>query len=268
MIARSGTYPVAERSTMFESPLTRVRRRVGAGIFSVALVGVLWMFSPGMPVLRGPTAPAELRQAGLQLFQHEWEPGDPQAGGDGLGPVFNAKSCAACHFQGGIGGGGDNSHNVTAFEALPTQERPEIKGGLIHRFAVANEFLERTNELHRIFPIVPNATVVVNGCQTTIHDFDPIHTEIVNSTALFGAGWIDRISAKTIRHQSARGQGAGRRLQWFGGGQTAHPAGRSRRQVRLESAVRHSSGIRCRGLCERDWPGKPRHASGDAVRLR
>ena len=189
---------------MFESPLMRMRRRVGAGMFSVGVVGVLWMITPGMPVLRGPSAPAELRQAGLQLFQHEWEPDDPQAGGDGLGPVFNAKSCVACHFQGGVGGGGDNSHNVTAFEAFPTQDRPEVKGGLIHRFAVANRFLEKSNELHQIFPIVPNATVVVNGCQVTIHDFDPVHTQRVNSTSLFGAGWIDRISAKTIRLQSAK----------------------------------------------------------------
>jgi CxxC motif-containing protein (DUF1111 family) len=181
-----------------------MRRRVGAGILGVGLVGLLWMITPGMPVLSGPSAPEELRQAGLQLFQHEWEPGDAQAGGDGLGPVFNAKSCAACHFQGGVGGGGDNSHNVTAFEAFPTQERPELKGGLIHRFAVANRFLERGNDLHRIFPIVPNATTVVNGCQVTIHDFDPVHTQSVNSMPLFGAGWIDRISPKTIRLQSTK----------------------------------------------------------------
>ena len=189
---------------MYESPLHRVRRRVGAGIFSVGLVGLLWLISPGIPVFYGPRAPEELRLAGLQLFQHEWEPGDPQARGDGLGPVFNAKSCAACHFQGGIGGGGDNSHNVTAFEAMPTQEQPELKGGLIHRFAVANQFLERSIDLHRLFPIVPNATVTVSGCQVTIHDFDPVRTQSVNSTPLFGAGWIDRISPKAIRHQSAK----------------------------------------------------------------
>ena len=40
------------------------------------------------------------------MFEREWQPNDPLAHGDGLGPVFNAKSCAACHFQGGVGGGG------------------------------------------------------------------------------------------------------------------------------------------------------------------
>ena len=55
---------------MFESPLMRMRRRVGVGMFSVGVVGVLLSFTPGWPVWRGPWAPAELKQAGLELFQH------------------------------------------------------------------------------------------------------------------------------------------------------------------------------------------------------
>ena len=88
---------------------------------------------------REPTAPPELKQTGLELFRHEWEPNDPQAHCDGLGPVYNARSCVACHSQGGVGGAGDNSHNVTAFEALPTQDRPEIKGGLVHLLTTPEE---------------------------------------------------------------------------------------------------------------------------------
>ena len=42
---------------MFESPLTRMRRRVGAVMFSVVVVGAIWMMAPGMPVLSGPSAP-------------------------------------------------------------------------------------------------------------------------------------------------------------------------------------------------------------------
>jgi CxxC motif-containing protein (DUF1111 family) len=189
---------------MYESPLMRMRRRIGAGIFSASVVGVLWTLAPGMPVLREPSASPELRQAGLELFQHEWEPGDPLARGDGLGPVFNGRSCVDCHFQNGVGGGGDISHNVTAFEALPTPDRPDVKGGLVHHFAVASSFREGARKLHALFPIVPNASVVVNGCQVTIHDFDPVKIQSVNSTALFGAGWIDRISAKSIRLQSLK----------------------------------------------------------------
>src|SRR5262245_36661533 len=189
---------------MYESPLETMRRRVGLGMFGLGTVGILWMVTPGLPVISGPRAPAEVKQAGLDLFEHEWEPHDPLAKGDGLGPVFNARSCVACHFQGGVGGGGDNAHNVVAFEAHPTQDRPEVKGGLVHKFAVENRFFERRSSLKDFFPIVLGGARVENGCSVLTLDFDPIHTESVNSTALFGAGWIDRISSKTIRFQSMK----------------------------------------------------------------
>ena len=35
-----------------------------------------------------------------------------------------------------------------------------------------------------------------------MRDFDPVRIHSVNATALFGAGWIDRISGKSIVHQS------------------------------------------------------------------
>jgi CxxC motif-containing protein (DUF1111 family) len=202
--ARSGNDPVPERRAMYDSPLKRVRRRVGAGMFSVVVVGTLWSVSPGVPVWREPSAPPELKQTGLELFRHEWEPNDPQALGDGLGPVYNARSCVACHSQGGVGGAGDNSHNVTAFEAFPTQDRPEIKGGLVHRFATENRFLEGSKELQSLFPLIPRVTLVINGCQAEVRDFNPVHMQRVNPTSLFGAGWIDRISEKTIRLQSSK----------------------------------------------------------------
>jgi len=50
---------------------------------------------------------------GRELFLREWVPGDSRAGGgDGLGPVFNDSSCAACHNQGGVGGAGPAEKNV------------------------------------------------------------------------------------------------------------------------------------------------------------
>ena len=59
-------------------------------------------------------------EAGRELFVHEWTAGDPLSPkGDGLGPVFNASSCAACHGQGGIGGSGSQEHNVTVFTTAP-----------------------------------------------------------------------------------------------------------------------------------------------------
>ena len=51
--------------------------------------------------------------AGKILFQRHWEPGKPATrDGDGLGPMFNAVSCDACHSQGGVGGGGSIDFNV------------------------------------------------------------------------------------------------------------------------------------------------------------
>lgn len=52
---------------------------------------------------------------GRILFNHDWTVNDPLTKGDGLGPVFNATSCLACHNQGGAGGGGPVARNVTVY---------------------------------------------------------------------------------------------------------------------------------------------------------
>src|SRR5262245_16315077 len=101
------------------SPLARQRRWCGAALLLVAWVAILWVLSPGLPVLWGPSASAATKEAGRELFEHEWQANDPLAHGDGLGPVFNAKSCVACHFQGAVGGGGDANHHLHNCEALP-----------------------------------------------------------------------------------------------------------------------------------------------------
>ena len=188
--------------------LSRGRKRVGLAGSGVIAVVLTWTFSPGMPVLWGPRADAASKAAGLALFEHEWQPHDPIAKGDGLGPVFNASSCVACHFQGGVGGGGDNLHNVNAFEVLPSKDRPGVQSGLVHAFAVENRFLERDAALRTLFPITPGVLKVSGDphCRYEFRtrDIDPLRTESVNSTALFGAGWIDRISAKAITHQNLK----------------------------------------------------------------
>jgi CxxC motif-containing protein (DUF1111 family) len=187
---------------MQENILIRARRRFGIVLCVVLGVWLISLMVPGLPVWWAPRANARERVAGEALFVHEWQPHDPQAHGDGLGPVFNARSCAACHFQGGVGGGGGNDHNVLAFEAHPTKDRPDIQSGLIHKYAVANLFLEDPNSLRSLFPVVPGGITLEGGCQILTRDFDPLHTQCVNATALFGAGWIDRISEKNILQQS------------------------------------------------------------------
>jgi CxxC motif-containing protein (DUF1111 family) len=142
------------------------------------------------------------KEAGLDLFQHEWKQADPLAGGDGLGPVFNERSCVACHFQGGVGGGGDNKHNVTTFEVHPVPGRPAVQGGIIHAFAISSDSRESRTGLNDFFQVVPGGLKIVGGCFVETRDFDPVRTASVNTTALFGAGWVERISSKSILYQS------------------------------------------------------------------
>jgi CxxC motif-containing protein (DUF1111 family) len=205
---------------MSGSPLAQVRRCVGwalSGVFSIVFV---WFQVPGIPVLCAPNASAELKAAGSALFEHEWQPGDVLATGDGLGPVFNERSCVACHFQGGVGGGGDAKHNVTAFEADPVEGRPGVQSGVLHTFAVAKDYQESPASLREFFPIVPGGVKVVGGCTVQTRDFDPVRMQAVNATALFGAGWIDRISSKTILYESRR-----RSLESIGKEITGEPNG-------------------------------------------
>jgi CxxC motif-containing protein (DUF1111 family) len=48
---------------------------------------------------------------GRELFLRQWLPDDPRGRG-GLGPLYNAASCADCHRQGGTGGSGPIDRNV------------------------------------------------------------------------------------------------------------------------------------------------------------
>ena len=95
--------PRKDRPLPPTNPVRRPWKRwlaVGTAVVALAFLG-----HAGMAWWNRPSE-ADLR-AGENLFVHEWTPGDPlSAGGDGLGPVFNAKSCVECHFQGGRGGGG------------------------------------------------------------------------------------------------------------------------------------------------------------------
>src|SRR5437762_917753 len=93
-------------------------RLLGGGALCLALAApftiraVSWAPAEAKPV---DTAAAE---AGKTLFLHEFTANDPLCpSGDGLGPVFNARSCVACHRQGGTGGSGPKEANVSAYLA-------------------------------------------------------------------------------------------------------------------------------------------------------
>lgn len=187
----------------------RRRRRIGYALLGLTAFAVYWfLFSAGLPVLWGPSASAAEIAAGRELFEHEWTANDPLAHGDGLGPVFNARSCAACHFQGGLGGGGDGRHNAMLFEVSPRPDDLNFHAGNIHNFSTDPAYRESPALVHQLFPVVKGRTIRSTDnsnphCsyarETVIPDFDPVRTGSVQATALFGAGWIDLISEKAIR---------------------------------------------------------------------
>lgn len=140
---------------------------------------------------------------GKQLFVHPWQPHDKLAGrGDGLGPLYNGRSCVECHSQGGIGGAGSNEHSIHAFEILPSKAGDEVRAGVIHAFATKPHVAETIESLDQHF----RPGKVVAGLRrpgskelTNKVDLDATRLVWVNSPALWGLGRIDQLSDEQLR---------------------------------------------------------------------
>jgi CxxC motif-containing protein (DUF1111 family) len=138
---------------------------------------------------------------GKMLFNHEWVPNDPLCpGGDGLGPVYNANSCVACHNQGGPGGGGDLQHNVTTFTVQPRRQGEQARSGVVHARAV--KYQETLAQVDPGLPPNPRPALAdlippPNG-QRKITFPPGVHISQRNTPALFGAKLIDELSDQTI----------------------------------------------------------------------
>ncbi|HEY7156179.1 MAG TPA: di-heme oxidoredictase family protein [Gemmataceae bacterium] len=198
------------------------------------LIGVVVGAPAGVRLLTWPGSrrqaldPAKV-QAGETLFHHEWKPNDPLAGGDGLGPVYNATSCVACHHQGGPGGAGGLEHNVTTFvvtEIRPNKKRSEKREGAVRAHAVIppNNALTETREgvvhvhavncppdtLKHVHPQLPEISkptldMLINpsgGSLSTgffrLQFSRGVHLSQRNTTALFGAGLIDALPDRVL----------------------------------------------------------------------
>jgi CxxC motif-containing protein (DUF1111 family) len=141
--------------------------------------------------------------AGEALFRHEWTPHDPLTKGDGLGPVFNARSCLECHNQGGAGGGGPIDKNVTVYGIAAGQDTRGIPPvGVVHQKAVKKDFQETLNQVDARLPASPSIPL-----ETLLDRSRPaVPTGLVvtqrNTPALFGAGLLDAVSEDMlIKHQ-------------------------------------------------------------------
>lgn len=83
---------------------------------AVASVGalLLWIAAPPAraadPAVANKSRGEQAIARGRELFLREWVPGDRRShGGDGLGPVYNERSCVGCHHQGPSGAGGGSA---------------------------------------------------------------------------------------------------------------------------------------------------------------
>jgi CxxC motif-containing protein (DUF1111 family) len=85
---------------------------------------------PGEQPLLPPLAQ---NQRGRELFVRHWTADDSHSPkGDGLGPMFNAQSCADCHNLGGLGGGGKNKNNVDLLSVVLPANREKIDRAKFH----------------------------------------------------------------------------------------------------------------------------------------
>ena len=192
--------------------------------------------------------------AGKILFERQWKSRQNSDGiGDGLGPVFNARSCAACHHQTAPGGGGKSEHNaqmltivavspnkggVTPQQAqhLLTQIHPGFQNGpqvAVHRHGTENDYAAyRANLLAAPEELPwPKASRTWPAGLTSrrleqppgMIQIGPLVLRVTerSTPALFGAGQIDRVSDQTRRMLAAnqpsamRGVVAGR-FGWKG----------------------------------------------------
>ncbi|MGE0696243.1 MAG: di-heme oxidoredictase family protein [Pirellulales bacterium] len=162
-------------------------------------------------------------QLGHILFVRQWDEHDRMsATGDGLGPMFNERSCAACHNQGGLGGSGSAEQNVELLCLVPTQSVTRIdrklfvaQAGMVHPAFVVNDTTALpTIVLHRSStdPVYAAWRQTLVGMLARGAAMKPKPSFVIRrferrTPALFGAGLIDSIPPAVL-HATAKRQAA------------------------------------------------------------
>jgi CxxC motif-containing protein (DUF1111 family) len=176
-----------------------------------AVVGVLALVPPGLRALRWQRQKPQpvdtaMAEAGKQLFERNWQVHDKMAGGDGLGPVYNAESCLACHFQNGPGGSGGLTENVTTFSVRTTGPKgDQVREGVVHANAVSKEYEESLCQIATGMPEFKRPTlnqlitVQRNGRCSQVTVFPRgVTVSQRNTPALWGAKLIDDLPESII----------------------------------------------------------------------
>jgi CxxC motif-containing protein (DUF1111 family) len=199
---------------------------IGIALLALAPAGARLLSWSGN---RDMTVDPAVAEAGRTLFLHEWTPNDPLcANGDGLGPVYNANSCVACHSKGGIGGSGDREFNVTTFSVVPPFREAAPREGVVHK--ASTHAPELLNQVDPSFPpvpppplaeldqLTPRRAVGMAGCGPRPAEPVPLtgtHFSQRNTPPLFGVKLIEEIPDRVI----IAGEKA-QKLRWV-----MHPAG-------------------------------------------
>ena len=129
-----------------------------SSLFLVASIGVLSLVDSVSAVS------PEVVAKGRALFEKNWTSRAPHLGSDGLGPMFNGRSCVGCHHQGGVGGGGDARFNAKTIGI----ERMRVSGGFITSDVLARAisgfhpgFVGPTGTVINTFPLAHHGGSVV-----------------------------------------------------------------------------------------------------------
>ena len=180
---------------------------------------------------------AEPADLGRDLFMHEWVPGDSRShAGDGLGPVYNAASCVACHPRGGASPEGDIEIITASSVSTGNMNLPNLpgfsydasfdydsQGGFSAQFrrpttrpAVLSPSIADLSRIHPGFRDAPGVVLhrygnapAYRGWRSGVvgqHGSIVIRSSRRNPTSLFGVGLIDSIPSSAIE-EAARESG-------------------------------------------------------------
>lgn len=164
---------------------------------------------------------------GKTLFVRDWTKHKPERG-DGLGPMYNAVSCVACHKEGGTGGSGKNDANVDLLSVVsprPKRGRPlsfqarrrlsEVHPDFnqsqlsvtVHKIGRDVQGMTKTYWLFRktLLGVEPGPVLSLENPRRKKNGF-VLEFSQRSTPALFGAGLIDQISDRELislaRHQA------------------------------------------------------------------
>jgi CxxC motif-containing protein (DUF1111 family) len=193
------------RASMMRRPL----------VVLMALLGVVGPSWAGV----GETSTPNRVSEGRVLFLTDWTAAGREASrGDGLGPVFNERSCVACHGQGGVGGAGGSRVDVMILTDAGSKRLPDgsiepsvklqssdVYPGLaagpslvIHRFATDPGYDGWRLNVLKCFGEGSKGGEKVAGSEFKVA------ASFRNTPALFGDGLIDAVPGSVLEAVSRR----------------------------------------------------------------